>query len=189
MRHKPADHGKMRNNSQNGTFDSILLMGSTSTLLINWLRNCKCLTVCSLHRQPAKWAGRKKGRSPGRTAFPSHTPQLWRERRCIWTRSHTRGPGGGCYAGLTVNSRRNHDVQDLGAIASINQLIWTERVEPQGATTSLIFRFYHHHHIKAVVGKVFSLKDTVKWVIMWSVWRAQELIPLSISNDHVKYFK
>lgn len=50
----------------------------------NWcfgeLRRVK-VTACFPHRQPAGSARRRTGRYPDRTAFPSHTSQLWRTKK------------------------------------------------------------------------------------------------------------
>ena len=61
--------------------------------------------------------------------------------------------------GLTFDSRGDDHINELAAVAGIDQLIRTERVEAQRTTTRLVLRFYHDHHIETVAGKIFSLHD------------------------------
>lgn len=68
---------------------------------------------------------------------------------------------------LTVNSRGDYHVNDLGAVASIDQLIRTERVEAQRTAACLILRFYHDYHIETVAGKIFSLEDRERHEKTW----------------------
>lgn len=60
---------------------------------------------------------------------------------------------------LTVDSRSDHNIKDLAAVAGINELIGTQRVEAQRSAARLVLRFYHYHHIETVAGKIFSLDD------------------------------
>lgn len=60
---------------------------------------------------------------------------------------------------LTVDSRGDYHVKDLGAVAGIDQLIRTERVEAQRTAARLVLCFYNYHHIETVAGKIFSLDD------------------------------
>lgn len=60
---------------------------------------------------------------------------------------------------LTLDSRGHHHVKDLGAVAGVDQLIGTERVEGQRAAARLVLCFYNDHHIETVAGKIFSLDD------------------------------
>lgn len=59
--------------------------------------------------------------------------------------------------GLTVDGRRDEDVQEFGAVAGVDQLVGTQRVEAQGAAAGLVLRLHHHHHVEAVAGEILSL--------------------------------
>lgn len=144
------------------------------------------LTVCSQYRPPAAWAGRRRGRCPGRTTCPSHTHQLWAVRTeikmeiksklnfkkkskwwIIWPRNEqtNKWEAVDSSVGLTVDGRRDEDVQEFGAVAGVDQLVGTQRVEAQGAAAGLVLRLHHHHHVEAVAGEILSLGDSVKWNI------------------------
>lgn len=59
---------------------------------------------------------------------------------------------------LTVDGREDHHIKDLAAVAGIDQLIGSQRVEAQRTATCFILRFYDYHHIETVAGKIFSLE-------------------------------
>lgn len=61
---------------------------------------------------------------------------------------------------LTVDGRGDQDVQEFGAVAGVDQLVRTQRVEAQGAAAGLVLRLHHHHHVEAVAGKILPLGAT-----------------------------
>lgn len=63
---------------------------------------------------------------------------------------------------LTVDGRGDHHIKDLAAVAGIDQLIRSQRVEAQRTATCLVLCFYHNYHIETVAGKIFSLKRDKK---------------------------
>lgn len=63
---------------------------------------------------------------------------------------------------LTVDGRGHQDVQEFGAVAGVDQLVGTQRVEAQGAAAGLVLRLHHHHHVEAVAGKIFPLSRSKK---------------------------
>lgn len=74
--------------------------------------------------------------------------------------------------GLTVDGRGDEDVQEFGAVAGVDQLVGTQRVEAQGAAAGLVLRLHHHHHVEAVAGEILSLggsegrKKTIRKLIV-----------------------
>lgn len=60
---------------------------------------------------------------------------------------------------LTVDSRGDYHIKDLGAVAGVDQLIGAEWVVAQRTAACLILCFYYYHHIETVAGKIFSLDD------------------------------
>lgn len=60
---------------------------------------------------------------------------------------------------LTLDRRGDHHVKDLGAVASVDQLIGTERVKAQRTAARLVLCFHDDHHVETVAGKIFSLDD------------------------------
>lgn len=61
---------------------------------------------------------------------------------------------------LTVDGRGHQDVQELGAVAGVDQLVGTQGVEAQGAAAGLVLRLHHHHNIEAVAWKIFPLSGS-----------------------------
>lgn len=60
---------------------------------------------------------------------------------------------------LTFDSRGDDHINDFAAVAGVDELIRTERVEAQRTAARLVLCFYHDHHIETVAGEIFSLND------------------------------